>query len=106
MGFPEPPQTFQRGCGKGNVTLLVALADDAQCSVGTIDVRDGEFLGLADAQAAGVHKGKQRAVNRAFNGVQDALHLLVRTDTGEADLSGLADLFFVKRAHSRPRTCS
>ena len=105
VGFPKGAQTGQHGLWKRKEAFLVALADNAQGTAFTIDICNGEVLCLADAQPTGIHDGKECAVNWAFNSYQEALYFFVRDDGRKAFLSGLADLFFVKRGQSLSRVC-
>ncbi len=77
-----------------NVVLDLLLdrapfADDADQSIDAIDRRHFEGRGLADAQPAGVHEGKECAVNRAFDNTQETLHLLAVPGMRESIVDGM-----------------
>jgi len=98
---PEAAQIVKNRLWQRHPPFLVAFADDAQDPVGTINRRDLQGRGLADAQATGVHDGQARLVDRVLYAVQQSADLSVRQDDGQALLPGRANLFFQNSGQSR-----
>jgi len=56
MGLPQAPQLGKDCLRQRHPSLLVALADDPNQAIATVNRRDLERCSLADAQATGVHE--------------------------------------------------
>ena len=98
---PEAAQVVKNRLWQRHPPFLVAFADDAQDPVGTVNRRDLQGRGLADAQATGVHDGQARLVDRVLYAVQQSADLSVRQDDGQALLPGRPNLFFQNSGQSR-----
>jgi len=77
MGLPEATQRIEHRLWQRRQSLLVAFADDAQHLVGTIYDANFQRGGLADAQAARIHDGKARLVNRVADRAEQAPNLVL-----------------------------
>ena len=78
MGPPQAAQLVENRLWQRHQPLLVALADDAQHLVGPVDGADLQRGGLADAQAARIHDGEARLVDRVADTAEQAPDLILR----------------------------
>ena len=78
MGAPQAAEIVKNRLWQRCQPLLVALADDAKHLVGPVDGAHFESGGLADAQAARIHNGEARLVDRVVDGAEQKPDLILR----------------------------
>ena len=105
MGPPQAAQLVENRLGQRHQPLLVALADDAQHLVGSVDGADLQRGGFADAQAARIHDGEARLVDRVADTAEQATDLILRQRFRQPLLPGRGDPFFPRTAPRHGRAC-
>ena len=98
MGLPEAAQRVEHRLRQRRQPLLVALADDAQHVVGPVNGANFQRGGLADAQAARIHNGETRLVNRVADAAEQEPNLIVRQRVRQPLLPWRSDPFFPRTA--------
>ena len=103
-GYPEyrGEVYLQNGLGQGQRPFLVPLADQAEHHLFRVDGRDGQADRLPDSQSIGVHHRETAAIERLFQGGDQAAAIFIAADVEQPLLAWLADFFFVNSAHSQP----
>src|ERR1700694_1321440 len=94
MGPPQPAQIVEDWLGERHQPLLVALPDDAQYLVGSVDGADPQRGGLADPQTARIHDDEARLVDRVANTAEQAPDLILRQRFRQTLLPGRGEPFF------------
>ena len=105
MGPPQAAQLVENRLGQQHQPLLVALANDAQHLVGAVDGADLQRGGLADAQAARIHDGEARPVDRVADVAEQLPDLILRQRIRQPLLPGCGDPFFPRTAPRHGRVC-
>src|SRR5271166_3389939 len=78
MGEPQAAQLVENRLWQRHQPLLVALADDAQHQVGSVNGANLQRGGFADAQAARIHNGEAHLVNRVADNAEQMPDLILR----------------------------
>ena len=100
VGFPDLPEHLEDRLGERENTLLVSLADDAPNHLLRVDREDGQRDRLGDPQAIGVDEGETAAIDRLFQGGDQAAAVRVTADVGQPLPAWPADFFFVNSGQS------
>ena len=78
MGSPQMAKIVEDRLRQRHEPLFVAFADDPQHPIGPINGTDFQRRGLADAQAARIHDGETRFVDRVADAAEQAPDLILR----------------------------
>jgi hypothetical protein len=78
VGQPQVAQRIENRLWQRHQPLLVALADDTQYLVGSVDGANFQRGGFADAQTTGIYDGEAGLVGRVADTAEQATDLIVR----------------------------
>jgi len=94
MGQPQVAKVVEHRFWQRHQPLLVALTDDAQHLIGTVDGADLQRGRLADAQAAGIDNSKTCLVDRVADAAEQVSNLVFRQRVRQPLLPWRSDPFF------------